>query len=704
MTLRKIFALTFLMATAFLLPAQTYLSPIIDFNEKNSGIGGKTSHNADKLVAALIKDKTTDKEKFDAIFAWVARNIRYSYNSRNDVDWILKHRRTICLGYSGLMDTLCRKAGITSAMVFGYAKDEIFDVGDSLYVDNHAWNAVKLEGEWYVYDVTWSAGRTHSELRRLSKFKKKLQDGFKPKYKNKKLGNGKAGKDKSFCPSPDVSFYLKQRFFNRLWQRFIFSLTLRGKIIYRRNLTTDFYLTQPEVFAITHHADDKSWNLVPGRTLTDFEVDSAFYYLDTTVYVNQQRRGSTCSSCDDWIEKEERDRLAHLRDTSEKNNPRNHFITGMCWREMAQLMVKEQENEVDDSLQLKKIILAEKEFNTSTRQYNKTLPENSKETGFHYKKNRSKVNSSALENRAHYKKAEKERAKCYYQMRLFKRVHSKNKGGISASFKKKKRIRSITCGAPKPGSNAEENILRLNKMLVQEEKITDSVDVMIEALKIKYDSLLAHLSLNAGQLGRPLDSLQRFLLKRLALRGRMYDGFKKPIIDLKKRIDSLEADHLLQMKTLIHDPADTAYAIFESIYKLTGTRQKSQEKCVKLLRDLVKNGDQSIDALTTYKININEKINRDICWFENTGYSSRLMYRGLRFTAMKEKQVQLILNEENYTERLRGHYMDLFLNARYLRHSRIAKNNLREIRFHLKKLKKPKREVQKRIKDKLRGK
>ncbi|HTA62855.1 MAG TPA: transglutaminase domain-containing protein, partial [Bacteroidia bacterium] len=157
--------------------SQTSGSDILSFNPKDYKLTKKEESDPALLVTALIKGKTIDQEKFDVIYAWVATNIRYDFRQyyspsgtfAQRTSHILKTKRAVCLGYANLMDSLLTIAGITNTTVSGYAKDEIFDVHDSIYLDNHAWNAVKLDGLWYLYDVTWSTGHLEYKYTPFSK-------------------------------------------------------------------------------------------------------------------------------------------------------------------------------------------------------------------------------------------------------------------------------------------------------------------------------------------------------------------------------------------------------------------------------------------------------------------------------------------------------------------------------------------------------
>ena len=52
---------------------------------------------------------------------------------------------------------MCASVDIKSALIGGYAKGEK-DVTDSFYLDEHAWNAASISGQWVLVDNTWDAG------------------------------------------------------------------------------------------------------------------------------------------------------------------------------------------------------------------------------------------------------------------------------------------------------------------------------------------------------------------------------------------------------------------------------------------------------------------------------------------------------------------------------------------------------------------
>jgi hypothetical protein len=112
-----------------------------------------------ELVSPLISDLHTDHEKLRVLFRWISDNISYNYGNRScDADKVVKSGKAVCIGYSTLFKEMCNSAGIECEIIVGYSKTKITDINKKLRKTDHAWNAVKLYGKWYLLDVTWAAG------------------------------------------------------------------------------------------------------------------------------------------------------------------------------------------------------------------------------------------------------------------------------------------------------------------------------------------------------------------------------------------------------------------------------------------------------------------------------------------------------------------------------------------------------------------
>ena len=113
----------------------------------------KAEKTADKCRKILKKIKgKSDYEKEKWIHNYLVKNIVYGYpdgDKATDGDAFttygaLVRGKCVCNGYAEAMKLLCDLSGIDCKMITGTAGGE-----------NHAWNLVKLEDQWYHTDVTW---------------------------------------------------------------------------------------------------------------------------------------------------------------------------------------------------------------------------------------------------------------------------------------------------------------------------------------------------------------------------------------------------------------------------------------------------------------------------------------------------------------------------------------------------------------------
>ncbi len=122
----------------------------------------------ERLTAYLTEPYGSEPEKVRSIYAWIVNNIRYDHRlaavprpKRKEVSpkTILKIRKAVCAGYADLFAAMCRLAGIESEVVTGYSRHYNFSQERPFARADHAWNAVQLDGQWYLLDATWESKR-----------------------------------------------------------------------------------------------------------------------------------------------------------------------------------------------------------------------------------------------------------------------------------------------------------------------------------------------------------------------------------------------------------------------------------------------------------------------------------------------------------------------------------------------------------------
>lgn len=72
-----------------------------------------------------------------------------------DAQTVLREGVGVCAGYANLFQALAEAAGFESVVVVGDTRDESGAIAGG---NGHAWNAVKIDGGWYLVDATWNAG------------------------------------------------------------------------------------------------------------------------------------------------------------------------------------------------------------------------------------------------------------------------------------------------------------------------------------------------------------------------------------------------------------------------------------------------------------------------------------------------------------------------------------------------------------------
>lgn len=130
----------------------------------------------DSVAAYLRSFCKTDMEKARAAFAWEANNVRYDDNGFNSgkipdqsATKVIKRRHAVCEGYANLYKALCKELGVEAVVVSGHAKAYGYRPGQKFEgkEPNHAWNAVKIDGQWLLLDATWGAGHAEGERGKL---------------------------------------------------------------------------------------------------------------------------------------------------------------------------------------------------------------------------------------------------------------------------------------------------------------------------------------------------------------------------------------------------------------------------------------------------------------------------------------------------------------------------------------------------------
>lgn len=116
-----------------------------------------------RVLSEIITDDMSEYEKVEAVNHYIVNHTTYDYSDPKkgqSVRVLLEDGTGVCAAYARTTSRMLDVLGIENIGVSGEA------YGDDEWIA-HAWNKVKVDGEWYVLDTTWNHPRTvggkHSE-------------------------------------------------------------------------------------------------------------------------------------------------------------------------------------------------------------------------------------------------------------------------------------------------------------------------------------------------------------------------------------------------------------------------------------------------------------------------------------------------------------------------------------------------------------
>lgn len=121
----------------------------IDDNGKSTIIENSKTQDYEQriniILAKIIKDEMTEKQKVKAIHDWIIDNTKYdeTYTIYDGYETLV-NGTGVCQGYAELAQQMFKQVGIENMMITGSANN-----------GSHAWNLVNINGKWRHVDVTW---------------------------------------------------------------------------------------------------------------------------------------------------------------------------------------------------------------------------------------------------------------------------------------------------------------------------------------------------------------------------------------------------------------------------------------------------------------------------------------------------------------------------------------------------------------------
>jgi len=103
----------------------------------------------DQLLKAIIKPSMTEFEKVKAINDYIVSNATYGTKTKaspHSAYALLMEGQAVCQGYALTAYKMLEQAGFDAKYVVGTVNGNVA----------HAWNLVKVDGQWYHLDTTWN--------------------------------------------------------------------------------------------------------------------------------------------------------------------------------------------------------------------------------------------------------------------------------------------------------------------------------------------------------------------------------------------------------------------------------------------------------------------------------------------------------------------------------------------------------------------
>ncbi|XP_036431532.1 kyphoscoliosis peptidase [Colossoma macropomum] len=135
--------------------------------ETGKELKSKKIFSVQTIAQAITEGASTDLERLRAIWIWLCHNIEYDVTGYLGLtekvcspERVIETGRGVCCGYSSLCLQMCKEVGIECREVGGHGKGVGYRQGQSYQntKSSHMWNAVSLEGYWYLLDACWGAG------------------------------------------------------------------------------------------------------------------------------------------------------------------------------------------------------------------------------------------------------------------------------------------------------------------------------------------------------------------------------------------------------------------------------------------------------------------------------------------------------------------------------------------------------------------
>jgi transglutaminase/protease-like cytokinesis protein 3 len=180
-----------LILTSCLFSCLLFAQSSIDW-DKFASVAAVEGATVAELATNITAGFTTEVDKAAAIYYWMTHNIAYdtkmlekmrkegfkrerlpkdevTRRKHEQVQYAFEKHKGVCQNYARFFLQLCNGAGLESTFVSGHSRGNVMKPG--ILGVGHAWNVVKIDGDWALVDATWGAGGINSKGRFVFNFK-----------------------------------------------------------------------------------------------------------------------------------------------------------------------------------------------------------------------------------------------------------------------------------------------------------------------------------------------------------------------------------------------------------------------------------------------------------------------------------------------------------------------------------------------------
>ncbi|WP_300663400.1 transglutaminase-like domain-containing protein [Fluviicola sp.] len=647
--------------------------------------------NAEVLSAAIVNGKNTDKEKFDAILSWVVNNIKYDsrrYNSgkaflsNRSLKRTLRRRKGICTDYAALMDSLCFYAGLQNVTITGYVKEVNFDVNDPVYFDNHAWNAVKLNGSWFLYDPTWCSGNVGLDYKPFAKWRIKMIQKLEKRTKKKELKFGSKIKNGKRCNLPKETVYKSKtidvvRFFSRVFIRVLKWFPFKMEEKFEGVANSAWYLTNPEVFAVTHFPNNPIWSFSEKTAdVADFVADMKYYTIPDYLSMDETRHGTFCLPCDDYEASTEMEREAKNYEASLQNNPNNHFLPGNYQLMMGGHLYQEVLKETD-SLTKVHLMDSTEVYLLKARAYYKQAQKDARvEAVFHVKKNTAKKYVLLKENRKGLTELNKLLSLTVIKRNQIRVLAAKSRSLNRSENSFLNRFNNNFSNAGPAKKMKDEQIEKIRQKIGANKAYCDSLTTEIQSIQERFKLNLGTLWLNLREGEEKAVPLLNnyFTDGQMRLFG-LQDSYKFYIRELRKKIAADKEILANSIDTNLWKMSDSVCKDYTRLVQMVKKRDAAFDKNKRNFMLLRRVGVLTEADVRNFCLESAATVTETICWnSENESLVRSLVLTFNYFSRVMRKSTQII-PWDSRMEQIRYRVIDRHVRRNQMRSKDAVYNN-----------------------------